>query len=242
MNRNRGNFGDDLYGKIMRGVGVVLAIALWGISMRFSVAGFQITVAENAWVGIVFALTVTYFEILVNRSANNRTILLFGMLFYAYGIATNFVGIRSVMNADLTVAAFQEDWFSSLADLIVVLLFTLGVEIVPEHIFIYCLRDSEFESDLVTSLQDGLDRFWDRSRDQDRGRGGQQTNNQNKKKENRNQQNQQNRQTEQQAQHRNQNSGRQVQRENADMPIRVQQPRVVQEDDSREIRYPVRRE
>lgn len=149
------NLGDDLYGKIIRGSGVLLAIGLWVISMRFSVSGFQIASQEDAWVGWVLGLTVTYLQILFNRGAKNQTIYYAGILAYVYGLTTNLVGIMALRGNSFTVQWLREDWVSFVLQLTIVIAIAAAVEILPEHMFINSLRDSDEDGDFVGSLRRG---------------------------------------------------------------------------------------
>lgn len=156
--------GDDAYGLLVRVAGVVLAVALWYVSMRFSVSGFQIASQENAWVGWVLGATVTYLQIIFNRGTRNKTIYMAGILAYIYGMATNLVGIMALRDTSFTMEFLQATPLAFFLQLTIVVGLALTVEILPEHLFILGIRDSDADdSDFVDSLSGIRDVFANRN-------------------------------------------------------------------------------
>lgn len=216
--------GDDAYGLIIRVVGIALAIALWYVSMRFSVSGFQIASQENAWVGWVLGLTVTYLQVVFNRGTRNKTLYTFGIMAYVYGLATNLIGIMALRDTGFTMEFFNATPLGFLLQLVIVVGLAMTVEVLPEHLFILGLRDDDSdESDFVDSLSGFRDVFANRNPRQRRSNG----NNQSKK--NKNQKRNQN-QNQNQNQRRDQGHGQ-------GQPRRQQQSRT-----NPEVYFPVERE
>ena len=83
-----------------RALGFFVAIALWWMSMKFSVNGFGADISTNpqdAWMGWVLALAVTAYELIWNsmKDKTNPTLFWVGMAAYSYGIGTNVLGIMA---------------------------------------------------------------------------------------------------------------------------------------------------
>jgi hypothetical protein len=83
------------YEQLVHLMAVVIAIALWFISVQFSVDGFKFVLPNYAWVGYVLAISVTVLELVFNEEGMNHslTIVAIGLLSYIYGIVTNILGI-----------------------------------------------------------------------------------------------------------------------------------------------------
>lgn len=167
----------DLYDTVIKLVGIGLAIALWVISMRFSVDGFQIATEEDAWIGWVLGGLVTYLQVLFNRGSKNETMYWAGVIAYVYGLSTNLMGIMAVRGEAFTLSMFSDNFFGALLQIVVVFAIAAAVEILPEHLFINALRPDGRDGDFITSLKKGLDGIRTPSRgnrggNQNRGGGG----------------------------------------------------------------------
>lgn len=147
----------DLYEMITRFGGVVLAVLLWGISMRFSVDGFKISVQDDAWIGWVLGLMVTYLQIMFNRGAPNKTLHIAGVVAYAYGMSTNLIGLFELRGGALaTWETLSANPLSGLLQVGVVLTLAAAVEVIPEHLIIYCIRQDGQDGDFIDSLFRGM--------------------------------------------------------------------------------------
>lgn len=238
---NKPKLGNDLYGQIIRWGGVVLAVLLWLISMRFSIGGFQIVSQEDWWVGLVLGATVTYLQILFNRGAKNETIWWFGVLAYVYGVSTNLIGIMALRDNNFTMQWLSENPIEFILQLSIVIAIAATVEILPEHLLINGMRDDGADGDFFGALRDGIPR---------RGSAASRQNNQRKDSGSQNRGQQQQQRNRGQGQQQNQ-QGHQVQgqghgrtrREESDERPSRSHPRVIGGEESlQEVRYPVRRE
>ncbi len=83
------------YEQLVHLLAIGVAIVLWFISVQFSADGFKFALPRYAWVGYVLAIAVTIIELVFNEEGMNHslTIVAVGLLSYAYGIATNVLGI-----------------------------------------------------------------------------------------------------------------------------------------------------
>lgn len=83
------------YEQLVHLLAIGVAIVLWFISVQFSADGFKFALPRYAWVGYVLAIAVTIIELVFNEEGMNHslTIVAVGLLSYAYGIATNILGI-----------------------------------------------------------------------------------------------------------------------------------------------------
>lgn len=124
---------------------IITAIALWWLSIRFSVAGFNIQVPDLVWAGWVLGIAVTVIELIFTSEnrGRNKTLVALGILAYAYGIWSNAVGIYAARGGG--------------EGLNVVLVTSLGLglllEIAPEPLFIWAIMGGDTdEGDIVSSL------------------------------------------------------------------------------------------
>jgi len=160
-NKSPEKIGNDVYGLVVKFGGLVLAVILWYISMRFSVNGFQIASESDAWIGIIFGILVTYLQLLFNRGAPNMTLYIAGIGAYIYGILTTFVGIVALRNNSFDLSWASEDLLGFVIQLTIVVCIALAVEILPEHLLIHTLRDGNTDGvgDFAGSLMKGLRQF-----------------------------------------------------------------------------------
>lgn len=148
----------DFYEIITRGGGIVIAILLWFVSMRFSVDGFQIASEENVWVGIVLGATVTYLQVMFNRGAPNKTLYFAGLLAYIYGMATNLIGIMAIRSNSFDWTFISTEPLSFVLQLVVVFTIAMSVEVLPEHLMIHSIRPDGNDGDFLDSLFRGMPR------------------------------------------------------------------------------------
>lgn len=147
----------DIYEMITRGGGIFLAVMLWIISMRFSVDGFKISVQDDAWIGWILGFMVTYLQIMFNRGAPNKTLHMAGVIAYIYGMTTNLIGILELRGGALaTWEALSVNPLSGLLQIGVVLTLAAAVEVIPEHLMIYCIRQDGEDGDFIDSLFRGM--------------------------------------------------------------------------------------
>jgi hypothetical protein len=83
------------YEQLIHLLAILVAVVLWFISVQFSADGFSFALPRYAWVGYILAISVTIIELIFNEEGMNHslTIVAIGLLSYAYGIATNVLGI-----------------------------------------------------------------------------------------------------------------------------------------------------
>lgn len=131
---------------LKRLLAIVVALALWWMSMTFSVRGFisfnQTPNPDDAWIGWTLAGCVTAFELIWNgmKERTNLTMWVVGMLAYAYGIITNVIGIANWMGIGLNL------WF------VFPILLGLVIEIAPEPAFIWGLTGNYKGGDFLGNL------------------------------------------------------------------------------------------
>lgn len=131
---------------LKRFLAVVVALALWWMSMTFSVRGFisfnQAPNPDDAWIGWTLAGCVTAFELIWNgmKERTNLTMFAVGLLAYAYGIITNIIGIAAWMGIELSL------WFAF------PILLGLVIEIAPEPSFIWGLTGNYKGGDFLGNL------------------------------------------------------------------------------------------
>lgn len=131
---------------LKRMLAIVVALALWWMSMTFSVRGFvsfnQTPNPDDAWIGWTLAGCVTAFELIWNgmKERTNLTMWVVGMLAYTYGIVTNVMGIAEWMGIGMSL------WF------IFPILLGLVIEIAPEPAFIWGLTGNYKGGDFLGNL------------------------------------------------------------------------------------------
>lgn len=129
---------------------IVTAVALWWLSIRFSVAGFNIQVSDLVWAGWVLGFAVTVIE-LVFTSENrgrNKTLVVLGLLAYSYGIWSNTMGIYAARGGGEGLSPVL---FTSLV-------LGLFLEIAPEPLFIWAILGGDTNEGDIVSVFGGL---WD---------------------------------------------------------------------------------
>src|SRR5512143_1762303 len=126
--------GDERYSILKRVGAVITAIALWYLSIRFSVAGFSIKVPDLAWAGWVLGFAVTVIELIFTSEnrGRNTTLIFLGMISYAYGIWSNIVGINAARGVDSFSFAF-----------VLSVILGLILEIAPEPLFLWGILGTE---------------------------------------------------------------------------------------------------
>lgn len=128
----------------------VMGIVFILMSMRFSAAGFGISVdPEYSWIGLVFAAAVTIYQIIWNSEAKNANLTIFvvGLITYVYGIATNIVGLNEIFEEPMSIYNIMT----------IVKPVTIGLilEITPEPLLIWALTGNwagDFFGNLVSAI------------------------------------------------------------------------------------------
>ena len=117
---------------------VPTAIGLWVASMKFSVAGFALTMPGYEWLGVLLAVSVTVLELIFNERPPNLTLYVFGLLAYVYSIATNFAGLQHARGAadalPNSLMGVLQPRFLLMAGL------AAALDIVPEPLFLWGLH------------------------------------------------------------------------------------------------------
>lgn len=136
--------GDERYNMLKRIASVLVAIALWYLSIRFSVAGFSIKVPDLVWAGWVLGMAVTVIELIFTSEnrGRNLTLTFLGVGAYVYGVWSNIIGI----NASRGVEGLS-------VGLIFGIVLGLILEIAPEPLFLWgILGGDTAEGDIVSTL------------------------------------------------------------------------------------------
>jgi hypothetical protein len=138
----------DLYGNIKRLMAVVVAVLLWGMSMKFSVDGFGIGDPQDRWMGWVLAFAVTMIELIWNgmKMKSNLTLIVLGICAYLYGIVTNVLGIYAWRGGDVSGSDIQ------IVALIFSIILGLLLEIAPEPLLVWGILNVSDEGDFLGNL------------------------------------------------------------------------------------------
>ena len=85
----------NIWNTISRIAAFFVSIAVWWVSINFSVDGFKFEQPGKEWIGWVLGLSITVIEIVFNKPGIRRNLTLWtiGAMAYAYGMWTNVVGI-----------------------------------------------------------------------------------------------------------------------------------------------------
>lgn len=138
----------DMYSTIKRLMAVVVAVMLWGMSMKFSVEGFGIGDPNDQWMGWVLAFAVTMIELIWNgmKMKSNLTLIVLGICAYLYGIVTNVMGIYAWRGGDVSGGA--------VSPVLIVFAVVLGLflEIAPEPLMVWGILNTSDEGDFLGNL------------------------------------------------------------------------------------------
>lgn len=125
------------YEKLLRRLGIVFAFALWGVSIFFSVEGFDFDMNNKPWtfyISLILSLSVTVIELLWNKTSFEKDMMFYivGALAYCYGVYTNIIGIMDARGEVVGPLA-----------IVLPILLGLFIEIVPEKLFMKSLKELE---------------------------------------------------------------------------------------------------
>jgi len=138
----------EVYNKMLRVLGTIMAVVFWVVSMNFSYDGFNINVPNMAWVGIVLAVGVTVVQLIWNKQGmgDNLTLAVAGLMCYGYGIFTNVSGILNAQG--YSWATVGENPFS------VAFPAVLGIflEVVPEPLLVWGLVGMTGGGDFLSNI------------------------------------------------------------------------------------------
>lgn len=129
----------DKWMRLKKFMAVLVAIALWFASMRFSYEGFNLSLPEMAWLGWILAIAVTVIELVFNTDIQklNMTLFFAGLIAYAYGIWTNVAGFFAVQGG--TFESLKSEPLSLLFPFLV----GIFLEVVPEPLFVWGIGASD---------------------------------------------------------------------------------------------------
>lgn len=143
---------DERWDKAKRVFYFIVAIGLWVASFKFSVAGFNIEVADAAWVGWILGATITAFELAFNSRIagkdRNLTIYVVGIVCYVYGVLSNFIGLWGPR--DLSFDSIMNNGLTTLFLLVISLIGEIG----PEVLMVKALgvNDKSGEGDFIKNF------------------------------------------------------------------------------------------
>lgn len=144
-----------------RVMAVIVAVLLWILSMRFSVAGFGADISKNpddVWIGWTLAFAVTAFELIWNgmKERTNLTMYTVGVLCYGYGIATNILGIMAwrgmTLDDFMTIPSNPAAIVSLILSVVFVVCLALVIEISPEPAFIWGITGDHTGGDFLGNI------------------------------------------------------------------------------------------
>lgn len=136
----------SIYSAIKRLMAVIVAILLWGMSMKFSVDGFGIGDPKDRWMGWVLAFAVTMIELIWNgmKMKSNLTLIVLGICAYLYGIVTNVLGIYSWRGGNVSEVEIMTLIFSVVLGLL--------LEIAPEPLLVWGILNISDEGDFLGNI------------------------------------------------------------------------------------------
>lgn len=149
---------DNVYIKVLRVGAGLSAIALWVVSVQFSVTGFSITLPDMAWIGWTLAIVVTILQLIFNKGVyKNPTLFFSGILAYLYGITTNIIGImRAQEILDNLLSSFTDDLGFYLPRTFMSIILAMVIEIIPEALFLWAIfMDKVDVGDFISSVFQG---------------------------------------------------------------------------------------
>jgi hypothetical protein len=144
------NYGQGVdYEKVKRILAGVVALVLWGLSIKFSVSGFGAGIDDKEiWIGWLLGFSITVIQLVWNgiKGRANLTLWVLGLSAYLYGIYTNIMGIM----------VWRGDTFETLANNPFILVFPiilgLFLEIAPEPLFVWAFTKKLDEGDFLGNL------------------------------------------------------------------------------------------
>lgn len=107
------------------------AVGAWALSIYFSANGFGFQVPGFFPVGIFLGGLVTILEIVLNKGVKSMTLRLGGLLAYAFGWWTNFIG--------LSVAMGNPNFMSDPKRMVIPVILGLFLELIPEPLALWSL-------------------------------------------------------------------------------------------------------
>lgn len=122
---------DKQWAQLVKMMSVIASVMCLAIGFKFSVDGFGILVPEYRWMGWLLGALVTMIEVIYLEEGykHSTTIVLIGLLSYAYGIITNIVGIWKAQGSP--------DIGNNPLGGIFPLILGIFLEISPEPLFLY---------------------------------------------------------------------------------------------------------
>ncbi len=133
------------WNSLIRLAAAVTAIAVWAVSIMFSVDGFAFQLPKYIWAGYVLGISVTIIELVFNEEGlqHNLTLIALSLSAYAYDVGTNVIGIW--------VAQGKPDLTGNIIGLIFPLIVGLFLALLPEPLFAWALIGTGYK-DLLTHL------------------------------------------------------------------------------------------
>ena len=122
------------------------AIVCWVLSVYFSYLGFSLDNTQMLWVGWVMALVVTIVELAFNTPVHRLplTLVVIGVICYAYGIWTNITGFWSLQHPGVPFEFFT---IQSVMPIII----GLVLEVLPEPLLMWGIM-AEIDGDFLGNL------------------------------------------------------------------------------------------
>ena len=147
------NPGEERYMKVIRYGAAGVSVFLWLLSVMWSADGFGIKVEDWKWAGYGLAASVTVVQLVFNRGTMNPTLFFGGIAAYLYGIATNVLGLMSVMGFSANSGAWKADPLDSLFSTFLIIALAFVVEVLPESLLLWAVSpDKGSKGDFISSL------------------------------------------------------------------------------------------
>lgn len=109
----------------------IFAVGAWMLSIYFSADGFNFQAPGFFLVGVFLGGLVTILEIVLNKGVKSMTLRLGGLLAYAFGWYTNFIG--------LSVAMGHPNFLADPKQMVIPIVLGLFLELIPEPLFLWSL-------------------------------------------------------------------------------------------------------
>lgn len=125
---------------------VLGALVCWVLSVYFSYLGFSVDNTQMLWVGWVMAMVVTIVELAFNTPVSRLplTLVVIGLICYAYGIWTNITGFWSLQHPGVPFEVFT-------IKAVMPIVIGLVLEVLPEPLMMWGIM-AKIEGDFLGNI------------------------------------------------------------------------------------------